>query len=98
MAAAVKAAEAAERPPTRSCPAAHKALPNVIEGGAPAGGEQDFVVLKHVGEPPTFDFEPKDHLELGEGLARSTWSAAQRCPAPGSTSCAASAPSCSGRC
>lgn len=40
---------------------------NVVEG-APAGGEDDFVVLEHVGEPTRFDFEPKDHLELGEKL------------------------------
>jgi seryl-tRNA synthetase len=45
-----------------------KTVPNVIEDGAPAGGEQDFVVLEHIGEPPVFDFEPKDHLELGEKL------------------------------
>lgn len=42
-------------------------ISNVVEG-APAGGEEDFVVLEHVGEPTTFDFEPKDHLELGESL------------------------------
>nr|WP_268914267.1 serine--tRNA ligase [Corynebacterium uropygiale] len=42
-------------------------LSNVVEG-APAGGEDDFVVLEHVGTPPEFDFEPKDHLELGETL------------------------------
>jgi seryl-tRNA synthetase len=45
-----------------------RAVPNLIEDGAPAGGEQDFVVLEHIGEPPVFDFEPKDHLELGEML------------------------------
>ncbi|GGU94265.1 serine--tRNA ligase [Actinomadura cremea] len=45
-----------------------KAVPNVIEDGVPPGGEQDFVVLEHVGEPAEFDFEPKDHLELGEAL------------------------------
>jgi seryl-tRNA synthetase len=45
-----------------------KTVPNLIEAGAPAGGEQDYVVLEHLGEPPTFDFEPKDHLELGESL------------------------------
>ncbi|HEY8478776.1 MAG TPA: serine--tRNA ligase [Spirillospora sp.] len=45
-----------------------KSIPNVVEEGAPVGGEQDYVVLEHVGEPPTFDFEPKDHLELGESL------------------------------
>ncbi|NED68053.1 serine--tRNA ligase, partial [Streptomyces sp. SID10244] len=35
--------------------------------GAPAGGEDDYVVLEHVGEPRTID-DPKDHLELGESL------------------------------
>ncbi|MEU8344444.1 serine--tRNA ligase [Spirillospora sp. NPDC048832] len=45
-----------------------KGVPNLIEEGAPPGGEQDFVVLEHVGEPTAFDFEPKDHLELGESL------------------------------
>ncbi|GLW64747.1 serine--tRNA ligase [Actinomadura rubrobrunea] len=45
-----------------------RTVPNIIEEGAPPGGEEDFVVLEHVGEPPKFDFEPKDHLELGEAL------------------------------
>ncbi|MFC7731188.1 serine--tRNA ligase [Actinomadura keratinilytica] len=45
-----------------------KTVPNIIEEGAPPGGEEDFVVLEHVGEPPEFDFAPKDHLELGESL------------------------------
>jgi seryl-tRNA synthetase len=48
--------------------AALKGVPNLIEDGAPAGGEQDFVTLEHVGAIPSFDFEPKDHLELSEGL------------------------------
>lgn len=45
-------------------------IANVIEG-APAGGEEDFIELKQVGERRDFaaeGFEPKDHLELGEGL------------------------------
>ncbi len=62
---------------------------NVVEEGAPAGGEDDYVVLKHVGDVPEFDFEPRDHLRWARGCRRSTWSAARRCPAPGSTSCAA---------
>jgi seryl-tRNA synthetase len=45
-----------------------KAVPNIVEEGAPAGGEDDYVVLETVGTPPVFDFEPKDHLELGEAL------------------------------
>lgn len=43
-------------------------IANLVEEGAPAGGEDDFVVLDTVGEIPTFTFEPKDHLELGESL------------------------------
>jgi seryl-tRNA synthetase len=41
---------------------------NIIIDGVPAGGEEDFVTLREVGTIPTFDFEPRDHLELGEML------------------------------
>ena len=41
---------------------------NVVIDGVPAGGEDDFVVLREVGEIPAFDFEPRDHLEIGELL------------------------------
>lgn len=41
---------------------------NVIIDGVPAGGEDDFVTLREVGAVPSFDFEPRDHLELGEIL------------------------------
>ncbi len=43
-------------------------IENVIVDGVPAGGEQDFVELRRVGEVPQFDFEPRDHLALGEIL------------------------------
>ena len=43
-------------------------IENVVLEGVPAGGEKDFVVLKEVGEKPTFSFEPKDHVALGESL------------------------------
>jgi seryl-tRNA synthetase len=43
-------------------------LGNVVIDGVPAGGEDDFIVLREVGEVPTFDFEPRDHLEIGELL------------------------------
>ncbi|WP_278235600.1 serine--tRNA ligase [Isoptericola sp. AK164] len=45
-------------------------IPNIVEG-APAGGEEDFVTVKAVGTPRDFaaeGFEPRDHLDLGEGL------------------------------
>jgi seryl-tRNA synthetase len=41
---------------------------NVVIDGVPAGGEDDFIVLREVGEIPAFDFEPRDHLEIGELL------------------------------
>ena len=44
------------------------AIGNIIIDGVPAGGETDFVTLREVGTIPTFDFEPRDHLELGEIL------------------------------
>ncbi|TXK18687.1 serine--tRNA ligase [Homoserinibacter sp. GY 40078] len=44
------------------------AIPNIVLDGVPAGGEDDFVTLREVGERPTFDFEARDHLELGELL------------------------------
>jgi seryl-tRNA synthetase len=43
-------------------------IQNIVIEGVPAGGEDDFVTLKEVGTIPTFDFEPRDHLELGELL------------------------------
>lgn len=44
---------------------------NVVEPGVPAGGEDDYAVLKHVGTPRDFaaeGFAPRDHLDLAEGL------------------------------
>ncbi|HEY9410608.1 MAG TPA: serine--tRNA ligase [Jiangellaceae bacterium] len=40
---------------------------NIIIEGVPAGGEDDYVVVREVGEKPVID-KPRDHLELGEGL------------------------------
>jgi seryl-tRNA synthetase len=43
-------------------------IANPIIAGVPAGGEENFVTLREVGTRPVFDFEPRDHLELGEKL------------------------------
>jgi seryl-tRNA synthetase len=43
-------------------------IANPIIDGVPAGGEDDFVTLREVGDRVAFDFEPKDHVELGETL------------------------------
>ena len=46
-------------------------VPNIVIEGIPSGGEDDFRVLETVGTARDFvaeGFEPKDHLELAEGL------------------------------
>jgi seryl-tRNA synthetase len=44
-------------------------LPNLPDPEAPEGmTEEDAVVLREVGEKPSFDFEPRDHLEIGTEL------------------------------
>jgi len=43
-------------------------LPNIPLPDVPDGGEEDSVVVRKVGEPRQFDFEPKDHLDLGLAL------------------------------
>jgi seryl-tRNA synthetase len=45
----------------------HLAIPNLIEDGAPHGGEENYVVLREVGQQPALD-QPRDHLELGQLL------------------------------
>ena len=43
-------------------------LSNIVDPSAPIGKEEDFVVIEHVGTPRVFDFEAKDHIELGKLL------------------------------
>ena len=43
-------------------------MPNLPDPATPAGGEEDAVELRRVGTPLAFDFEVRDHLELGELL------------------------------
>ncbi|WP_426517957.1 serine--tRNA ligase [Diaminobutyricibacter sp. McL0618] len=68
LAARVKAAQHASNEAEEAFGLAIRALGNPIIDGVPAGGEEDFVTLRTVGEKPAFDFEPRDHLELGEAL------------------------------
>ncbi|MBV9314278.1 MAG: serine--tRNA ligase [Pseudonocardia sp.] len=68
LAAQVKAAESEQAEADQALVDTHRALPNLIIEGVPAGGEDDYVVLDHVGTPPEFDFEVRDHLDLLERL------------------------------
>ncbi|WP_353114662.1 serine--tRNA ligase [Microbacterium sp.] len=64
----VKQAQQAANEAADTASAALAKIENVIIDGVPAGGEDDFVELRRVGEVPSFDFAPRDHLELGELL------------------------------
>ncbi|MBX6381941.1 MAG: serine--tRNA ligase [Microbispora sp.] len=68
LAAQVKAAEAEAAALASELDELLMTVPNIVEEGAPPGGEDDYVVLEEVGEKPVFDFEPRDHVELGELL------------------------------
>ena len=46
-------------------------LSNLLDTQAPIGGEEDFLIIEHVGTPRDFSkdgFAPKDHVELGKLL------------------------------
>ncbi len=60
----VKDAEADQADADAELRAAHLAVPNLVEDEVPPGGEDDFVVLTHVGTPPT-PADPRDHTEIG---------------------------------
>ncbi|WP_433875652.1 serine--tRNA ligase [Sinomonas atrocyanea] len=67
----VKAAQASADEAQAEMDELMRIVPNLIIDGIPAGGEDDYVVVKTVGEPRDFaaeGFEPRDHLEIGELL------------------------------
>ncbi len=54
-------------------------LPNLPHDSVPDGaGEEDNVELRRWGEPPSFDFRPRDHVELGEALGGMDFEAAAK--------------------
>ncbi|WP_158868420.1 serine--tRNA ligase [Leifsonia sp. AG29] len=68
LAGRVKEAQAAANDAEARFDRVLRSIGNPIVEGVPAGGEDDYVVLKTVGGIPAFDFEARDHLELGELL------------------------------
>ena len=68
LSAKVKAADAAATDAQTALDSLLWQIENVVVEGVPAGGEDDFVLLKEVGTKPDFDFTPRDHTELGELL------------------------------
>jgi seryl-tRNA synthetase len=71
LAGAVKTAGAEADAAQAESDALLRRIPNLVQDGVPAGGEDDFEVLKTVGKPRDFEaegFTPRDHLEIGELL------------------------------
>jgi seryl-tRNA synthetase len=67
----VKAADAKRAEIEAQANALAMVISNILDPDAPIGGEEDFVVIEHVGTPRDFKsagFEPKDHVELGKLL------------------------------
>jgi seryl-tRNA synthetase len=68
LAAAVKQADAEADAAAGQVRHLASRIANLVEAGAPAGGEADFAILEHHGTPRDFaaeGFEPKPHDELG---------------------------------
>ena len=73
LAAKVKDAQQAANEAEEAFVAAMASIENVVIDGVPAGGEDDFVTIREVGQIPSFDPAefpdgPLDHLALGEKL------------------------------
>ncbi|RKS80279.1 seryl-tRNA synthetase [Motilibacter peucedani] len=64
----VRAAESAAGEAAATADAALLAVSNVVDPDAPVGGEDDFRLVEEVGTPTAFDFEPRDHVEIGQRL------------------------------
>jgi seryl-tRNA synthetase len=65
---AVKDAEAQQADADAELRTAAYAIGNLVEPEAPVGGEADSVVIETVGEVPSFDFEVRDHVDIGTAL------------------------------
>ena len=68
MAADVKAADAKANEADAALSEVLYQIENVVIPDVPKGCEENFVVLREVGQKPDFSFKAKDHAELGELL------------------------------
>ena len=71
LSAQVKAAEATASELAEKAQSILLQIHNLIDTDAPIGGEEDFVIIEHVGTPRDFTvdgFEPRDHVEIGKIL------------------------------
>ncbi len=68
LAARVKVAQQASQDAEAEFARVAGSIGNVIIDGVPAGGEDDWQLVREVGAKAAFDFEPRDHADLGELL------------------------------
>ena len=65
----MEAAEAEERAASEALNELLTGLPNVLDNDVPDGrNEADNLEVRVHGTPPAFDFEPKQHFDIGEAL------------------------------
>ncbi|NNE83407.1 MAG: serine--tRNA ligase [Alphaproteobacteria bacterium] len=77
--AAVQEAEQAERDLSAAMQAILESLPNVLDPAIPDGmTEDDNQELRRVGTPREFDFEPREHFDIGEALGLMDFDAASK--------------------
>lgn len=71
LAAQVKSADTEQADAGEEFESLLSGVPNLADERAPAGGEESYRTLEHVGRPRDFaaeGFEPKDHIDLGLAL------------------------------
>lgn len=68
LAARVKTAQQETTEKEEIARSAAERIENLVIESVPAGSEENFVTLRTVGRKPEFDFQARDHLELGELL------------------------------
>ncbi len=75
----IRAAEEAERAAADALSRALVAEPNLPAAEVPAGEDESAnVEIRRVGEPRRFDFKPRDHVDIGEGLGLMDFASAAR--------------------
>jgi seryl-tRNA synthetase len=75
----IQSGEDEERKLTEALTEALSTLPNLPLDEVPDGaGEEDNVELRKVGKPKQYDFEPKQHFEIGEALGLMDFEAAAK--------------------
>jgi seryl-tRNA synthetase len=76
---AMQEAEAAEQAAGTALERLLESIPNLPAGNVPDGPDETAnVELRRVGQPPGFDFPPKQHFEIGESLGLMDFEAAAK--------------------